>query len=355
MNLIKRFGKRKVILFLSIIAILVVGVVVIASLPSGAKAQDLSAHLSEMVGVVEVRNDTQAPYNPVNNGFLLKSVMQLQTKEESRVRLDLSTGSIVRLSQLTIFSLQTNQTASGGLLSKIELQAGTVWVILKGGGVDVNTPAGLASVRGSYMSVTVFPATNTITVTCLEGSCGYTNKAGDVDMTSGQQVTSSDQNVAPTVQKMDQSEVQSWLTNNPEAAAIVTQIASLLPSVAPSATPTLTLGAATDTATATLTPDLSETPAAGSGTSLTPGLTQTAGGSITPTLLTTPESTPSFTPSASATTGATSTQVATKAPSATPIPPTLAPTRTLPRPTNTHVPPTQPGYPTPPPGGTTYP
>lgn len=104
MKLSKRLSTRKVVL-LSIIAILVIGLAIIATLPSVSRSQDLSALLSEMVGVVEVRNGGQDQYNQVNNGFLLKAIMQLQTKEESRVRLDLSTKSIVRLGKMTIFSL----------------------------------------------------------------------------------------------------------------------------------------------------------------------------------------------------------------------------------------------------------
>src|SRR4030067_3095198 len=99
--------------------------------------------------------------------------MQLQTKEESRVRLDLSTGSILRLGQLTVFSLDPPTPASGGVLSRIELQVGKVWIVLNGGSLDVNTPGGLASVRGSYMSVWVKRNSNEIIVCCLEGSCSY--------------------------------------------------------------------------------------------------------------------------------------------------------------------------------------
>ncbi len=196
----KRSIPRKTII-LTITAILVVclviSVVVIIKLPLGSKTIDLSAGLSEIAGVVVVRNTNQAPFDPVNNGFLLKSTMQLQTKEQSRVRLDLSTGSIIRLGQLTVFSLANEQTGAQGGLSQIEVQAGRIWVILKGGSLNVNTPAGLASVRGSYMSVWVEPATNRITICCLEGKCGYQNTAGDVEMTSGQKIVSSNMNAVP--------------------------------------------------------------------------------------------------------------------------------------------------------------
>ena len=329
MKLSKRLSTRKVVL-LSIIAILVIGLAIIATLPSVSRSQDLSALLSEMVGVVEVRNGGQDQYNQVNNGFLLKAIMQLQTKEESRVRLDLSTKSIVRLGQSTIFSLDPQGPVTGGVLTQIELQAGRVWVILRGGSLDVNTPAGLAAVRGSYMSVWVEPKTNRITVCCLEGKCGYKNAAGNVEMTSGQKIISSDTNIVPRIEKMDQTDVQSWLDNSPEAAVMVPQISSLLasptslPSSTPSLTPTFTIETATTTPTATPAPGLSNP--AGSGT-------------LTPT------PTPSLTPPAYVTVGATFTPSATQIARSTrtPIP---AVTRTLPPPASTPIP-TKPAPPPP--------
>ena len=270
----KPLRTRKVVL-LSIIAILVVAlaisVVIIATLPSGSKSLNLSAALSEIVGVVEAQNGAQDPYNQVNNGFVLKPAMQLQTKEESRVRLDLSSGSIVRLGQLTIFSLASQEAGAGGVLS-IGLQAGRVWIILKGGSLDVSTPAGVASVRGSYMSVWVEPKTNRITVCCLEGKCGYKNTAGDVELTSGQKIISTDTKILPPIEKMDQTDVQSWLDNSPEAAAIVPQISSILASstsqpssipqasITPSLAPTITIETATNAPTATTAPTLSPAP-----------------------------------------------------------------------------------------------
>src|SRR5271157_514043 len=140
MNESKRLSTWKVAI-ISIAVILVIGIVIIVTLPAGAKNSDLSAKLSEIVGVVEAKTTIQDPYNPVTNGFVLKSQMQLQTKDSSHVRLDLSTGSIVRLGPLTIFSLDPQQTNTQGVISKIELQAGMIWIILKGGTVDVNTPA----------------------------------------------------------------------------------------------------------------------------------------------------------------------------------------------------------------------
>jgi FecR protein len=252
MKLTKRLITR-IIVLLSVVAILVIGMVIIATLPSGAKSLDISAQLSEILGIVEARNSAQDNFNQVSDGFILKSLMQLQTKQESRVRLDLSTGTIVRLGPVTIFSLDPPASGTGGVLSRIELQVGKVWIVLKGGSLDVNTPGGVASVRGSYLSVWVEPNTNRITVTCLEGHCGFKNNAGNVDLTSGQKIISTDANILPTIEMMNQADLQDWLDNCPEAAAIIPQIMPLLGLTTPTLTPTST-PTATPTSTPTSTP-----------------------------------------------------------------------------------------------------
>lgn len=233
--------------------ILVIAVVAIATIPGGAKNLDLNAKLSEVTGIVEVRNSIQENYSPVNDGFILKMVQQLQTQLQSKVRLDLSTGSIVRLGQSTIFSLAQTQAANTSGLSLLAMQLGKMWIVLKGGSIDVSTPGGLASVRGSYMSVWVEPETNIITVMCLEGHCSFKNNAGTAELTSAQKVISTDPNVLPVVLPMDMADIQSWLDNCPESAAIIPSILYLIATSTPTATPEIT-------PTVTATPTITHTP-----------------------------------------------------------------------------------------------
>jgi len=228
-----------IIVLLSIGAVLLIGVALVAFLPSSVSGIDLSAKLSELAGVVEVRNSAQDKFNQVNDGFILKAVQQLQTKEESRARLDLSTGSIVRLGQNTIFSLDPPVSGGDGALSRLQLQVGRVWVILKGGTLEVNTSGGLASVRGSYMSVWVKSGSNEIIVCCLEGSCTYQNAGGIVSLTTGQKIISTDTNVTPAMQPMDQADIQDWQNNSPESSAIIPQVAPLVVTSTPALTPTV--------------------------------------------------------------------------------------------------------------------
>ncbi len=256
-----------------ILILVVIGLVLALSHPSSAQVTNLTARLSEILGLVQVRNNPQAQYNQVVNGFILKQVMQLQTKEQSKVRLDLSTGTIVRLGQSTVFSLDTPTTNTNGLLSLIELQTGKIWVVLRGGSLDVNTPRGIASVRGSYMSVWVKSNSNEIIVCCLEGTCTYQNGGGIVNLTTGQKIVSSDMSVKPEIQPMDPSDMQDWSDNSPEAAAIVSQVATLEATSTPTFAPS---------PIATYTPSFTTTPTPTGTADLIPGLAGTPGISTTP-------------------------------------------------------------------------
>ncbi len=360
MNSIKRLSNRKIVI-LSIIVIVVIGLVVVIFSPSSAKSFNISAALSELTGIVQVRDTAQSPYVQVNDGFLLKQNMQLQTKAQSRVRLTLSTGSIIRLSQLTVFSLESQTPATQGGLLSIGLQAGKVWIVLKGGSLDVTSPAGLASVRGSYMSVWLEP--NRITITCLEGKCAFKNTAGSVNLTSGQKVIWPNATNKLTVEKMDQADIQDWLDNVPEAAQIIAQISSLLASSTPPPTP-----APTSTPIPTQQPTSTLAPT-GTGTVTTGTVTPTGTGTVTTGIVAPTGTVPTATvaPSPIATllfyypantftstpsdTGGNPTKTKTKAPTrtlqptATSVGPTV-PTAT-PRPTSTPVNPTRTSQPTP--------
>jgi hypothetical protein len=148
---------------------------------------------------------------------------QVQTGDDGRVRLDLSSGTIIRAAPSTLFTLIANDEMEGGLATRIKMEIGKIFIILNGGSADVETPSGVASVRGSYMKVEVDPETLDIYVTCLEGDCSATNPAGTVNFTDGQKVVLFHRDpvtgnwTAPNVEPMTPEEFQEWLDNNPEA------------------------------------------------------------------------------------------------------------------------------------------
>src|SRR5262245_20017895 len=122
----------------------------------GAKTEassPLSAKLSELTGNVEPRQTEQEGFLPASVQTILEAHGQVQTADDGRVRLDLSTGTIIRVGPSSLFTLIANEQVEGGLFTKISMEAGKIFIIPSGGSAEVETPSGIASVRGSYMKV----------------------------------------------------------------------------------------------------------------------------------------------------------------------------------------------------------
>lgn len=236
--------KIKLLLLLIILSITIstAGCQAATSTPS-----PLSATLSELSGKVDARQAEQEQFTSASANTSLDVNGQIQTGDDGRARLDLSTGTIIRVGPSSIFTLVSNDEAEGGLLTKIKMEVGKVFIILNGGSAEVETPSGIASVRGSYMKVEVDPETFDIYITCLEGDCSANNPAGAVDFSDGQKVILFHRDpvtgnwTAPNVEPMTPEEFQEWLDENPEAKELFEQaVATLTALVPPTETPTLT-------------------------------------------------------------------------------------------------------------------
>ncbi|MBM3150703.1 MAG: FecR domain-containing protein [Chloroflexi bacterium] len=205
-----------------------------------------AASLSELAGLVEIKNPGQAAFVAASDGMVLQIQGQVRTGEDGRARLDLSTGTIIRVAPQTLFTLESNDESGGSLFTRLVMEAGRIWVSLHGGSLEVETPSGLASVRGSYLSVWVDPLTNDVWVTCLEGWCQAENPAAALDMIAGEGAIlyefNLDSNVPPPppeLRYLTQEEIDEFVANNPEAQQVMGAViatASALPFL-PSRTP----------------------------------------------------------------------------------------------------------------------
>lgn len=222
--------------------------------PKEEPRSPLSAALSELSGIVDAKQVSDDSFAPASNGVVLQEDGQIQTGDDGRVRLDLSSGTIIRVTPSSLFTLTSNEEVEGGLATKIKLDLGKIFIILNGGSADVETPSGVASVRGSYMKVEVDPVTLDIYVTCLEGNCSASNPAGTVNFTNGEKTVLFHRDpvtgkwTAPTVEPMTQQEFDEWLNSNPEAKelyeqAMATVTALAQPTEEPTATATLQVAA----------------------------------------------------------------------------------------------------------------
>ena len=181
----------------------------------------LSATIFEISGTVQVLKAVEGIYNDASVGQELENQDQVLTHEDGRARIDLSTGTIIRLSPLSNFTFETMENTDDGVLTKLRLEVGRLWVILNGGEVEVDTPAGLASVRGSYLHVWVLPDNQETMVTCLEGLCELENEYGVVTMVAGQTASIAGIDLPPTSGKMSNEDVDDWLEENPEATRVL--------------------------------------------------------------------------------------------------------------------------------------
>ncbi len=205
-------------------------------------ALTLTAALKELSGKVDIKQPGANNFTMASVGMTLQQNGSIQTGDDGRSRLDLSTGTIIRVSPSSTFMLVSNQPSNGSLSTQISLTLGRIFVILKGGSLNVDTPSGVASVRGSYLSVYVDPTTLNVYVTCLEGDCGASNGAGSANFGSGQQTTlfhcdaTTGQCTAPIIGSMTPEDYQNWLNENPEVLPLINDAYATLTALAPPST-----------------------------------------------------------------------------------------------------------------------
>ena len=320
----------------------------IPTLPGPTPAA-LTANLREISGTVTYRPAGLTEFLPVLPDQIITIQSSVKTARQSRVRLDLSNQSIVRLGENTLFVLQDEQQAKGGARYRVNLGIGEIWIILRDGSLEVETPSGLAAVRGSFLHVEYYPETRLTRLTCLEGACSVKNESGQVDLVAGETGSVYDPALAPVAGRMDKNDINAWLQNNPEATLVIPPLRKTA-----AALPSLTAGAAvsmpvTATATLLLPPTLrsTSTPVAGLlpvktatiTATLTPGASLTASQTVTPSVTRTalPSVSPTPTKTRTAVTFFTVTPRVTASPSLT-ASATITSTRTVtPTVTRTHT------------------
>jgi FecR-like protein len=214
-----------------------------------------TAALSELQNEVFACSVADAQWETAAVGQFVQTGGRVRTGEEARARLDISDGTIIRMAATSEFELRELSPGATDPMTRLKLTAGKLWAAVTealGGGFEIETPAGLAIVRGSYISVEYFDATGQMSVTCLEGQCRLTGTSGKfTDLTDGQQaeIAGAGQDPSPA-QPMDAAQYADWAQNFPGAP---------VPTATPSPTPRPTDTPAPEPA-ATLAPWPTDTP-----------------------------------------------------------------------------------------------
>jgi hypothetical protein len=200
-----------------------------------------TAQLSELDQQVDARDADNAEWQAAQEGQQISAGGGARTGEASRVRIDVSDGSIIRIAANTVFQLLELSPQADDPLTRLKLDAGKIFTLLNGGALDVETPTGIATVRGSLMSVDQTLGTGRLVITCLEGACRLSDPSGAnaVDLTAGQQSDIPAPGLPPQpARPMDRVQIDDWLQNFPEAQTIAQ---ALLNQLGPEETPTPSL------------------------------------------------------------------------------------------------------------------
>ncbi|MEN9563232.1 MAG: FecR protein, partial [Chloroflexota bacterium] len=163
---------------------------------------------------------------PAESGFVIQTGGALQTGADGRARLDLKPeGTIVRVAPNSAFTLPQITEENGEPKTTLSLLFGKIFVLLNGGSLDVETPSGVASVRGSLLSVSVDPASNRLQAVCLEGHCALTNGNGDSqELEEGQSAYVDENGELFELDEIDQDEIQDWIDEAPELGEFLEEL-----------------------------------------------------------------------------------------------------------------------------------
>jgi LysM repeat protein len=207
-------------------------------------AGDQSAQVNDVVNRVEARASASEDLTAVASGYVLNAGGQIQTGEAASARLDFADGTIIRLAQESTLTLQgVNPGASP--LKRLLLDIGAIWVNLTDGVLEVETPVGVASVRGSFAIIRYDPGDpddpddDLLVVDCLEGSCAVETDSTNVQMGNMERTVMSQQGQLRLT--LTGADVQAFLQENPEARGLVETLTAAPPATGtptPTATPT---------------------------------------------------------------------------------------------------------------------
>lgn len=184
------------------------------------------AILSEIQNTVSIRKTSVDESIPAEKGMSILEGGSVETGEDGRARIDLMPeGTIVRVGPNSSFSFPKLTEEGNEPKTTIQLLFGKVFILLKGGSLNVETPSGVASVRGSLLSVEFNPETNRTSATCMEGDCSLQTEGGEeIDLPEGQESFIDEGGEVMDPFPMDKDEVEAWLNENPEMDLFLSEL-----------------------------------------------------------------------------------------------------------------------------------
>lgn len=215
--------------------------VVVAACATEATAQapqlpaTRTATISEIVRVVEAQASPDEAYAQVSDGLALGAGAQIRTGDNSKARLEFNEGTIVRLSQNTQFTIQVLSPHDGEPLTRLRLEAGKIWVTLLGGTMEVETPVGVASVRGSFAIFEYAPGDpfdpndDVLLIDCIEGLCGALNDELNESFGILDRLVLSNGGLQADYFPLSDADVEQFILNNPDVGPMLSATLTAAP------------------------------------------------------------------------------------------------------------------------------
>jgi tetratricopeptide (TPR) repeat protein len=164
------------------------------------------------------RSPGGAGWRKATLGDQMKWQEQIRTGELSRAGIELSSGGVLRMSELTSLRLQPPPTGAAEGRSKIDFVKGAAYFFSRSDKeADIKTPTASLNIRGTEFALEVGADGRTV-VTMLDGEVGLANEFGAVDLVSGEQGIAERGRAPRKTAVLDASEEIQWFLYYPGIA-----------------------------------------------------------------------------------------------------------------------------------------
>ena len=147
-----------------------------------------AARVEVLSGKVQVNRPGAAASQSYTSQTTLEIGGFIQVMDNGKAKITLPDGSALLAGAKTDLELVSMQPVTAGvptrLVTHFRMDGGELRIVLAGGSISIETPAGIAKVSGSIMTVISNPNGAT-RVACVEGACALENSSGSLAIPAG--------------------------------------------------------------------------------------------------------------------------------------------------------------------------
>jgi ferric-dicitrate binding protein FerR (iron transport regulator) len=156
-------------------------------LPVELPARDVAGVITQIVGALYVKNTGETSFRRAKKGEFVYEGTTLKTGKGDRAAVSLVSGTEIKVSELTVYTIRTTHPSRRGQGNDTTLSSGRMWfkVLRKGSKFQIKTPVAAVSVRGTEGDVQT--SGTDFRASCYEGSfhVNPTPQGGDEDADEG--------------------------------------------------------------------------------------------------------------------------------------------------------------------------